>query len=83
MPPRDTVLHFRTTTDEPLDIAASTIELIGMMNGYPYVRTKSGFSHLLIGDASELRRRWQDALNNCTVIDTTSEEPRTPRRLKP
>lgn len=82
MPPQDTVLHFRTTTGEPLDIAASSIEVIGEMNGYPFVRTKSGFSHLLTGDPSELRRQWRDALNNHTVIDVTSEEVRAPRRLK-
>lgn len=78
------VIDFETSTGQPLTIPASAIEVIGDMNGWPFIRTKSGFQHLLRGDAVELRRRWRAALvadAKGTILTTIDIEPLRPKFL--
>jgi hypothetical protein len=79
----DKILHLRTSTGTPLPLAASQIELFGEMNGWAFVRTKSGFQHLIQGTVEELTAEWERALRDggSRVIDTTSSHPFSPRAV--
>jgi hypothetical protein len=85
------VVDFKTSTGEVLTIRASSIEIIGERNSYPFFRTQSGFEHLLekSPSAQVLRRIWLNALERDamgkfsreTTIDIDADEPVLSRKM--